>query len=276
LSDAVLGFADALRTVHPRAGADERIACLVPSITELICDLGLAPQLVARTGFCVHPREALRDIPKVGGTKDVDLEKLRGLKPTHVVVNIDETLKATADALAHFVPHVVVTHPQGPEDNLALYRLIGGIFNRESAAAELCTAFEAALAAARRAAAHWPVERVLYLIWKDPWMTVAPDTYIARTLKLVGWETVLEASTGVRYPSVELPAAARDADLVLLSTEPYMFRDKHVGELQALLPGRRVALIDGEMSSWYGSRAVAGLAYLPRLRAQLTQPRQAA
>ncbi len=214
--------------------------------------------------------DSCRDIPRVGGTKDVYLEKLRGLKPTHVVVNIDENLKATADALADFVPHVVVTHPQGPEDNLALYRLIGGIFNRESAAAELCTAFEAALAAARRAAAHWPVERVLYLIWKDPWMTVAPDTYIARTLKLVGWETMPEAAAGVRYPSVELPAAARDADLVLLSTEPYMFRDNSMLAFarNTLLPGRRVALIDGEMSSWYGSRAVAGLAYLPRLRAR--------
>jgi ABC-type Fe3+-hydroxamate transport system substrate-binding protein len=275
LSQSASGHADALGTVHPRAGAEARIACLVPSITELICDLGLAPQLVARTGFCVHPREALQAVPKVGGTKDVDLDKLRALNPTHVVVNIDENLKATADALAAFVPHVVVTHPQAPQDNLALYRLIGGIFNRESAAEDLCAALQAALDAARCASAHWPIERVLYLIWKDPWMTVASDTYISRTLKVVGWETV-PAASAVRYPAVELSAAARAADLVLLSTEPYMFRDKHVAELQGLLPGRRVALIDGEMSSWYGSRAIAGLSYLPRLRAQLAQARRAA
>jgi len=259
-------FADAQGTVHPRVGPDARIACLVPSITELICDLGLAQQLVARTGFCIHPRELVQAIPKVGGTKDVDLDRLRALKPTHVVVNIDENLKDTAAALAAFVPHVIVTHPKAPEDNLALYRLIGGIFNREQAAEDLCARLQAALAAARAAAGKSPLEHVLYLIWKGPWMTVSPDTYISRTLQVVGWETQPRESA-TRYPAVDLAAAAQGADLVLLSTEPYMFREAHVAELKALLPGRRVALIDGEMSSWYGSRAIAGLAYLPRLRA---------
>ena len=259
-------FIDALGKTHKQAGVEARIACLVPSITELICDLGLAPQLVARTGFCIHPKELVRDIPKVGGTKDVDLDKLRALKPTHVVVNIDENLKNTAEALAEFVPHVVVTHPKAPEDNFALYRLIGGIFNRAQAAEALCARLQAALDAARAAGGQWPAERVLYLIWKGPWMTISPDTYISRTLRLVGWETVPHSSE-TRYPEVDLAAAARDAGLVLLSTEPYMFRASHVAEVNALLPGRRVALIDGEMSSWYGSRAIAGLGYLPRLRA---------
>jgi ABC-type Fe3+-hydroxamate transport system substrate-binding protein len=269
------GYADAQGTLHPRADAGARIACLVPSITELICDLGLGAQLVARTGFCVHPKDFLRAVPKVGGTKDVDLDKLRALKPTHVVVNVDENLKATADALAAFVPHVVVSHPQAPQDNFALYRLIGGIFDRAAAAEAMCAAFAAGLDAARRDCAQLPIEAVLYLIWKDPWMSVAPETYISRTLEVVGWRTVPESSQ-VRYPVVDLPAEARAADLVLLSTEPYMFRAPHVAELQAALPGRRVALIDGEMSSWYGSRAIAGLAYLARLRAQCAQGRLAA
>lgn len=275
MNASALGYADALGTVHAAAGPGARIACLVPSITELLCDLGLAAQLVARTGFCIHPKEMVQDIPKVGGTKDVDLDKLRALAPTHVVVNIDENLKATADALAAFVPHVVVTHPQGPQDNPALYRLIGGIFGRERAAADLCAAFQSAFEAATRACAQWPRERVLYLIWKDPWMTVARDTYISRTLAAVGWDTVPETAAE-RYPTIDLVAAARSADLVLLSTEPYMFREQHTGQLQAMLPGRHIALIDGEMSSWYGSRAVAGMAYLQRLRAQCAQGQLAA
>lgn len=259
---------DAAGTQHVAAGAGARIACLVPSITELLCELGLAPQMVARTGFCVHPKEAVGAIPKVGGTKDVDLEKLRTLAPTHVVLNIDENTRPTAEALAAFVPHLVVTHPQAPEDNLGLYRLIGGLFGREPQAEALCAELTAALAQARAAAASWAPEAVLYLIWKDPWMTVSPATYIARTLATVGWQVPAQAGAA-RYPEVTLPAAARAAGLVLLSTEPYMFRERHIAELQALLPGKRIALIDGEMTSWYGSRAIAGLRYLPRLRALL-------
>lgn len=259
---------DAAGTRHAPAGPGARIACLVPSITELICDLGLAAQLVARTGFCIHPREMLAGIPKVGGTKDVDLEKLRALAPTHVVLNIDENTRPAAEALAAFVPHLVVTHPNAPEDNLALYRLIGGLFGRVREAQSLCGDLQAALDAARVAAAGWPRQEVLYLIWKDPWMTVSPETYIARSLATVGWRVPAQPG-GARYPEVALPQAAQGAELVLLSTEPYMFRERHVAEIQALLPGKRIALIDGEMTSWYGSRAIAGLRYLPRLRAAL-------
>ena len=109
-----------------------RIVSLVPSLTELLCDLGLAPQLVGRTGFCIHPRETVRAIPKVGGTKSVNLARLRELAPTHVIVNIDENEKPTVEEIARFVPHVVVTHPLHPRDNLALYRLLGGIFHRDA------------------------------------------------------------------------------------------------------------------------------------------------
>jgi ABC-type Fe3+-hydroxamate transport system substrate-binding protein len=274
---------DAAGTRHARAQAgaqaDARIACLVPSITELICALGLAPQLVARTGFCIHPKALVADIPKVGGTKDVDMARLRSLAPTHVVLNMDENTRPIAEALAQFVPHLIVTHPNAPEDNPALYRLIGGVFGRESEAQQLCARFEKALAGTRAAASQFPPERVLYLIWKDPWMSVAADTYIARTLATVGWTTVPRESGGklgaARYPQVDLAEAAREADLVLLSTEPYMFRERHAHELREQMPGKRVELIDGEMTSWYGSRVIEGLKYLPRLRRQL-QSRKAA
>jgi ABC-type Fe3+-hydroxamate transport system substrate-binding protein len=107
-----------------------RIVSLVPSITELVCELGLADQLVGRTGFCIHPKAPLKKVPKVGGTKSVNLEKIRALEPTHVIVNIDENRKETADALAAYVPNVIVTHPLAPLDNLALYRQIGKEFGK--------------------------------------------------------------------------------------------------------------------------------------------------
>ena len=264
---------DAAGTLHGRAHDSARIVSLVPSLTELVCDLGLARHLVGRTGFCVHPRETLRTVPKVGGTKDVDLAKLRTLAPTHVLLNIDENEQPTAAAAAQFVPHLIVTHPLAPMDNLPLYRLIGGIFGREQAAEALCARFQQTLDALTQAARPWLRQRVLYLIWKDPWMTVARDTYISRTLALAGWDTV-PAGAAARYPQVQLDETLlAEAQAVLLSSEPYRFRARHVAELRALpvVRGKTVALIDGEMTSWYGSRAIAGMDYLRRFREQLSR-----
>jgi ABC-type Fe3+-hydroxamate transport system substrate-binding protein len=237
--------------------SEARIVSLVPSITELLCDLGLAEQLVGRTGFCIHPWETVKSIPKVGGTKDVLMDKVRALEPTHVVVNVDENLKEDAEELATFVPHVVVTHPQGPLDNLYLYRQMGETFGVDAAAERLCGEFEAAHA--RVTAAAREPRSVLYLIWRDPWMTVAPDTYIARTLELFGWHTVPSEATE-RYPEVDI--TAHEVDRVLLSSEPFHFKQEHLAEVEVLVPGAEVSLIDGEMTSWYGSRAIAGLDYL--------------
>lgn len=257
------GFVDALGVAHPTATGAPRIVSLVPSITELLCELGLAPALVGRTGFCIHPRDTLRAVPKVGGTKDVDLDHVRALAPSHVVVNIDENTRDTADVLASFVPHVIVTHPLGPLDNPPLFRLLGGIFGRMAQAETLCRDFEGALPAAP---APREVERVLYLIWRDPWMTVSRDTYIARMLELYGWQT-WPSEAAVRYPALSLGDCAGAVDRVLLSSEPYPFRARHLDEVRAALPGIPVDLIDGEMVSWYGSRAIEGLRYLARYTA---------
>ena len=239
-----------------------RIVSLVPSLTELVCELGLGGQLVGRTGFCVHPREVVRNVPKVGGTKSVDLDKLRALAPTHVILNEDENRRETAEALAGFVPHLVVTHPLAPEDNLALYRQFGAAFGREREAEALCERFASALEQARGRPRS--PRRVLYLIWKDPWMTVSRDTYVSRTLAVFGWHTV-PAESGERYPKLA-SLHGTGAELVLLSTEPYRFRDSHLAELEGLT-GLPAMLVDGEMTSWYGPRAIAGLAYLADLTA---------
>jgi ABC-type Fe3+-hydroxamate transport system substrate-binding protein len=257
---------DAIGQRHAPA-PDARIVCLVPSITELLCELGLAPLLAGRTGFCIHPHDVVAAIPKVGGTKDVNLDKIRQLAPTHVIVNIDENEKPTVDRLAAFVPHVVVTHPNVPRDNLALARLMGGIFGAQAAAERWCAAFDAEYAALR-ALPPGPERTVLYCIWQDPWMSVSQDTYIASMLAELGWRVpVLEA--GVRYPrfnwSEEL---VRGLDAVLLSTEPYRFTEAHADALEKQI-GIPVLLVDGEMMSWYGSRALAGLKYLRRLRTLL-------
>jgi ABC-type Fe3+-hydroxamate transport system substrate-binding protein len=256
---------DALGTLHAPAAGEPRILSLVPSLTELLCDLGLADKLVGRSGFCIHPRETVKAIPKMGGTKDADIDRIRAAAPTHLVVNVDENRREQVDALARFVPHVVVTHPNAPEDNLELFRLFGGIFRREAQADALAADFRAAREELRRATERLPRERVLYLIWKDPWMTVARDTYISAMLAAAGWDTLPEHSEA-RYPETDAVSPGLTLiDRVLLSTEPYRFTERHLAEAAARF-GAPARLIDGEMVSWYGSRAAAGLRYLAGLR----------
>ena len=229
-----------------------------------MCELGLVDQLVGRTGFCIHPAAALKRIPKVGGTKDVNLKKIRALAPTHVIVNVDENTKETADALAEFVPKLIVTHPLAPLDNLTLYRQIGSAFGKDREAEALCARFELAFRETEKQ--EFPRKNVLYLIWKDPWMTVSRDTYVSRTLALFGLQTV-PASSNARYPRLD-NLDVDGVELVLLSTEPYRFREQHRNALQAELK-MNVHLVDGEMTSWYGPRAIQGLRYLAGFAAVL-------
>jgi len=260
-------FTDAVGQSFARAER-ARIVSLVPSITETLIELGLHDRVVGRTGFCIHPRSRVRDIPKVGGTKDVRLGAVRALRPTHVIVNIDENEAPTVERLRAFVPNVLVTHPNAPEDNLPLYRLLGGIFDRGEAAEVLCARLQGQLD--MLGSADWPAETALYLVWQAPWMTVAADTYIARTLARVGWQVPHGAGgpTGAaRYPQLtDLDAEVARVDRVLLSTEPFRFVEKHVHELRGRFPGKPVDLVDGEWTSWYGSRAIAGLEKLAEFR----------
>ncbi len=247
--------------------ANARIACLVPSITELLFALGLGDKVVARTGFCIHPEPEIRDVPKVGGTKDVNIAKLIATEPTHVIVNVDENRKPDVDRLRKTIPNVIVTHPITPEDNFGLYRLLGEIFCVSDAANRLCDELRNALAAAHAVAHARTPETVLYAIWKDPWMSVSRDTYVSAMLASVGWKTVPIQATK-RYPEIAGDDSVwQNADRIFLSTEPYSFGDEHVDALRDEKKlTQPVTLIDGEMVSWYGVRAIAGLRYLAKLR----------
>ena len=260
---------DAIGLRHTRfhSPARLRIACLVPSITETLFALGLGDRVVARTGFCIHPADGVREVPKVGGTKDVNVAKLIATEPTHVIVNIDENRKDTVDHLRRVIPNVVVTHPLVPEDNARLFALLGHICSADDAALALTRDLAAALADARNVGAMTAAEAVLYLIWKNPWMTVSRDTYVSAMLATVGWKTLpLQAER--RYPEIAADDTAwQTAERILLSSEPYLFDEGHVSALQRDLQlTQPVALIDGEMTSWYGVRAIAGLRYLADLR----------
>ncbi len=262
---------DAAGTRHAPATGRVRIVSLVPSLTELVCELGLGAKLVGRTGFCVHPREALRHVPKVGGTKDVKIDRVRALSPTHLIVNIDENRREDVAQMATFVPHVIVTHPLRPEDNLALYALFGAIFGCERQALRLAALARESLGALHEVAARLARQRVLYLVWRDPWIGIARDTYISATMAAAGWDSLPEAADA-RYPVLRLDEPwLGQVERVLLPSEPYRFRARDVADIARMdrLAGKPVELIDGEMTSWYGSRAIAGLRDLARLRERL-------
>jgi hypothetical protein len=235
----------------------------------------LAHCLVARTGYCIHPAEVLAQIPKIGGTKDVNLAKLRRLAPTHVLVNVDENRRETVDALRAWgtdAPQLVITHPLAPHDNLALVVQFAEAFGQVEGVRERAAALTQALhdeLGATRPQAH-AERRVLYLIWREPWMTVARDTYLSNMLALVNWRSLPDvqggASGAARYPVLHgnEPWLA-DVERVLLSSEPYAFEPAHLAEARRLCPNASAALVDGELLSWYGARAVPGLRYLRAL-----------
>ncbi|MFO1250648.1 MAG: helical backbone metal receptor [Inhella sp.] len=250
-----------------------RIASLVPSATELLCALGLRPWLVARTGFCIHPHDQVAEVPKVGGTKDVNLARLLALHPTHAVLNVDENLRELADALRQQAPQIelIVTHPCAPEDVPALIRQLSEPFAGLPGVRARAAALQADLSQALVETPSTATRSVLYLIWRQPWMTVARDT-IARLLAQGGWRTepALEGGTSgaARYPELAADDPLwRQVDEVWLSSEPYRFGEAHLAEVQALAPQARVRLVDGELCSWWGARTAAGLRYLRALQA---------
>ena len=162
-------------------------------------------------------------------------------RPTHLVVNVDENRREAVDAARAFVPHVIVTHPMGPDDNPRLYALFGAIFGREREARALAASSRASMRTTLRMTRALPRERVLYVIWRKPWMTVARDTYMRATLARVGWDTV-PATAAARYPELaDDDAAWRDAQRILLSSEPYAFRARERGARAAHAAGRCIS-----------------------------------
>ena len=259
---------DALGTAHAPA-PNARILSLVPSLTELVFDLGLGDRLVGRTHYCIHPKDRIDAVPSVGGTKKIKMDRVRDLAPTHALVNIDENPRDMADDLMKAGIEVIVTHPMCPDDNLALYYLMESVFDTPTAGG-LCNAFIKARGR-MGSATDWPPRRALYLIWKNPWMAVSQDTYIAATLGLVNWQI---APNPDRYPVVKMDEATlSEVDLVLFSSEPFSFTDADIAAFQAQHPAHahKAHLIDGEMTSWYGSRAIPGLDYLNDFARRLSE-----
>jgi ABC-type Fe3+-hydroxamate transport system substrate-binding protein len=237
-------------------GLPQRIISLVPSQTELLHDLGLGDRVVGITKFCVHPEEWFRTKPRVGGTKQVDLAKVRALQPDLVIGNKEENAQADIEALAREFP-VWMSDVENLDGALAMIRMIGGITRTADAATRITASIRLAFGGLR------PLPRPVkaaYFIWRKPWMLAGAPTFIRDMLLRCGFTPCPPTDLG-RYPECsDDQLRTWRPELVLLSSEPYPFGEKHVPEVRKIMPDARIMLVDGELFSWYGSR----LLYAPR------------
>ena len=242
-----------------------RLVSLCPSITETLVALGLADSLVGVTRYCIHPKEALAGIPRVGGTKNPDLAAIRALKPDLVFCNGEENRREDIDLLKREF-RVDVTHPRTVGEIPALVRHFGALTGREEEAEKISLKVEGALERVERAMRGGAAAgfRYVYLIWKDPWMTVGPRTYIADLLRRVGGSLSFEEEmfSESDYPTLsESEIVAASPDVVILPDEPYRFRERDAALLAAsALPAvTRVVLVSGDDFCWHGVRTLRGL-----------------
>jgi ABC-type Fe3+-hydroxamate transport system substrate-binding protein len=238
----------------------KRIISVVPSQTELLYDLGLDAEVVGITKFCVHPDEWFRNKTRIGGTKKLNIEKIRELKPDLIIANKEENQQEQIEELAKEFP-VWISDIQNIPQALQMIQVVGQLTATEAKANELVDEIVTGFTNLQKAATP---KRVAYFIWYNPWMSVGGDTFISNMIQTIGWQNVMQDQS--RYPEITLEQLkAYSPELVLLSSEPYLFKEKHIEEIKAVLPDAEVKLVDGEMFSWYGSRLKEAVGYLSKL-----------
>ncbi len=243
-----------------------RIISLVPSQTELLFNLGLDDRVVGITKFCIKPTEWYRTKPRVGGTKKVSLEKVRALRPDLIIGNKEENERSDIEALEKEFP-VWMSDIADLDSALHMISLVGNLTGTAYRAREICGAIEAGFTALRP---HPHGHHVAYLIWREPWMVAGPGTFINDMLQRCGLKNAF-AHRQERYPvATAAELAAARPDIVLLSSEPYPFTERHIPGVNLLLPGTPVHLVDGEPFSWYGSRLLHAPHYFAALLQQFS------
>jgi ABC-type Fe3+-hydroxamate transport system substrate-binding protein len=237
-----------------------RIISLVPSQTELLSDLGLNEEVVGITKFCVHPNEWFRNKKRVGGTKTVHIDIVKSLQPDLIIANKEENTKEQVEELADLYP-VWASDIHTIDGGLQMIQAVGDITGKPNEASAIIKEIQQGFTNLQKAVKP---KRVAYFIWRNPWMSVGHDTFISNVIHTIGWENAL--ADRQRYPEVsleELPG--KGIDLVLLSSEPYPFKEIHIAEINKVLPDAKVLLVDGEMFSWYGSRMREATGYFASL-----------
>ncbi|NCG28924.1 MAG: ABC transporter substrate-binding protein [Bacteroidetes bacterium] len=236
-----------------------RIISLVPSQTELLYDLELNDRVVGITKFCVRPDEWFRTKTRVGGTKKLHVDKIREINPDLIMANKEENTADDIDALSQEFP-VWVSDVNGLESAIDMIRNVSKICEVEPKGNALIDEIQHQFKSIK----NIDSSSCLYLIWDEPVMVAGNDTFIHEMLRFAGFKNLSDAD---RYPSLEEGRLVDLApDYLLLSSEPFPFKEKHVERFKNLLPKTKVMLVDGEMFSWYGSRLTKAPAYFKELQ----------
>lgn len=253
-------FIDQLnRTVHLQ-NTPSRIISLVPSQTELLVDLGLRNRIVGITKFCVHPKDLRNEKMIVGGTKKVNYNKIKSLNPEIIICNKEENTKEMVLQLEKIAP-VWVSDIETIPDSLKMIAALGEIFKVQENALKIISKIEDGLKKLEDIIKNLPFKKVIYLIWKNPYMAAGNNTFINSLLEINNFENILVDEES-RYPEIDLEKLQK-AELILLSTEPYPFSVEDVINLKKKFKCE-VRLVDGEFFSWYGSRLIGAFGYFKK------------
>ena len=238
---------------------DPKIVSLVPSITELLFDLQLESSIIGATKFCIHPSSKVSDLPKIGGTKKFHFDKIDSLKPDLIIGNKEENYKEGILELKKQYP-VWMSDINTLDEALDMIYQIGLIADRDILANKLVDRIKSEEALMIKKAN----KRVLYLIWRKPYMMAGKNTFIDHMLKRIGYMNAAEHLD--RYPSLTLKEMKElSPEHILLSSEPFPFQEKHIEEFESIVPRANIHLVDGEMFSWYGSRLTQAFPYFKSL-----------
>jgi ABC-type Fe3+-hydroxamate transport system substrate-binding protein len=225
----------------------KKVISIVPSQTELICDLGAVKHLVGKTKFCIHPKNVLKNIPNVGGTKTLDLEIIHKLNPDLIIAGFEENEKAQILELSKNF-NVWTSDIKNFEDAMQMILCLGEIIGKTRNSQKLVKSINLRFKKIK------PVNySVAYIIWQNPLMTVGGDTFINEMLLKAGFHNVFGLAN--RYPVIsEVELKKKAPEILMLASEPFPFKDKHIGYFKEICPDSKIILVNGEMFSWYGSR----------------------
>ncbi len=252
-------FYDQLNRGVNLSSLPKRIISIVPSQTELLFYLGLNEEVIGITKFCIHPADKFINVTKVGGTKQLNIAKIKELKPDLVIANKEENEQGQIQELMNFCP-VWISDISNLNEALDMITKIGELVGHATQAEILVSAIKQQF----NALFTHPLNlRAAYLIWRKPYMAAGTATFINNMLQYSGLTNAFAES---RYPVVSKQMLSdAQPDVVLLSSEPYPFTQKHIEEFKTFLPNAQILLVDGEMFSWYGSRLLHAPAYFEQL-----------
>ena len=255
------------REVHLANYPPKRIISLVPSQTELLFDLGLAEEVVGITKFCIHPAAQFRKKTHIGGTKNYKFDLIHSLQPDLIIGNKEENEKEQIEELAQKYP----VWMSDIKSITAAYEMINGIgqlTKKESKAINIVQKIQQNFEDFTQQQINQPIRKTAYFIWRKPYMVAGANSFIDKMMALAGFENVFKAEQP--YPEIDLKTLQDlNIELVLLSSEPYPFKEKHIQEFQKHCPTAVIKLIDGEVFSWYGSRLLHSAAYFLNLHREI-------